>query len=180
MADACLYYDLERYLLEIVRPRFRNNGWIGAFDFFSIVIWKANRAKSKVANKMQRISGEKDLEKICHKITKSLGRAKDDKERMYILISKWEFRLPMASAILTILYPDKFTVYDYRAAEQVGDDSKLNTKSNFEAIWTGYLKFKNLVVKTGEGKLLRDKDRFLFGKSRMEDLERDIKSGFKK
>jgi hypothetical protein len=86
----------------------------------------------------------------------------------------------MASAILTILYPDKFTVYDYRAAEQVGDDSKLNTKSNFEAIWTGYLKFKNLVVKTGEGKLLRDKDRFLFGKSRMEDLERDIKSGFKK
>ena len=180
MNDACLYYNLERYLLKTVRSRFLKQGWIGAFDFFSIVIWKANRAKSKMANKICCVSGKKDLEKICRKITKSLGEAKADKERMYILVSKWKFRLPMASAILTILYPKNFTVYDYRAAEQVGDDSKLNTKSNFEAIWTGYLKFKSFVVKKGKGKTLRDKDRYLFGRSRMEDLKRDIKSGFKK
>ena len=43
------YYDLETFLFEDVNRRFRDNGSIGAFEFFSIVIWKANRAKSITA-----------------------------------------------------------------------------------------------------------------------------------
>ena len=42
--DYLRYYDLERYLFEDVHRRFHEEGSIGAFDFFSIVIWKANRA----------------------------------------------------------------------------------------------------------------------------------------
>ena len=178
--DAHLYYDLEDYLSEVAHRRFHKNGWIGAFDFFSIVIWKANRAKSYTANRIRRISSKKNLEQISRKITKSLWQAKDDKEKMRILVSKWEFQLPMASAILTILYPNRFTIYDYRAAEQIRDNSKLGAKTDFEVIWRGYLNFKERVKKIGIGKTLREKDRYLFGKSRMEDLRRDIKSGFKK
>ena len=178
--DAHLYCDLEDYLSEVAHRRFHKNGWIGAFDFFSIVIWKANRAKSYTANRIRGISSKKNLEQICREITKSLWQAKDDKEKMRILISKWKFQLPMASAILTILYPNRFTIYDYRAAEQIRDNSKLGAKTDFEVIWRGYLNFKERVKKIGIGKTLREKDRYLFGKSRMEDLRRDIKSGFKK
>ncbi len=46
------YYHLESYLLDTVQPRFRNQGYLLAFDFFCIVIWKANRAKSHVARKL--------------------------------------------------------------------------------------------------------------------------------
>lgn len=45
------YYDLETFLFEDVYRRFRDNGSIGAFEFFSIVIWKANRAKSITAKR---------------------------------------------------------------------------------------------------------------------------------
>jgi hypothetical protein len=178
--DAHLFCNLEDYLSAVVHRNFHENHRIGAFDFFSIVIWKANRAKSYTANRMRGISGGKNLEQICRAITKSLWQASDDKERMRILISKWKFQLPMASAILTILYPKRFTIYDYRAAEQIQDNSKLGMKTDFEVLWHGYLNFKERVEKMGIGKTLREKDRYLFGKSRMEDLKRDIKFAFKK
>ncbi len=50
--DYLKYYDLERYLFEDVSKRFRKQGSMSAFDFFSIVVWKANRAKSQIARKL--------------------------------------------------------------------------------------------------------------------------------
>ena len=43
------YYHLESYLFDEVRPRFLEQGYLTAFDFFCIVIWKANRSKSNIA-----------------------------------------------------------------------------------------------------------------------------------
>jgi len=176
--DPQKYYNLERYLLEEVQPRFQKNGSIGAFDFFSIVIWKANRAKSRVADKLRDVSGEDNLEQICKKLSTEIWKAKEEKDKMKILISDWHFRLPMASAILTILYPELFTVYDYRAAEQTGNGSKLVNKTSFDAIWDGYVEFRCKVNEIGKGSTMREKDRYLFGKSRMEDLADDIEHGF--
>ena len=47
--------DLEKYLFDDVINKFEENGYINAFDFFCIIIWKANRAKTKVANKICKI-----------------------------------------------------------------------------------------------------------------------------
>jgi hypothetical protein len=178
--DEHLFCNLEDYLSQRVRPRFHKDGAINAFDFFSIVVWKANRAKSHTAKRLLKISKQKNLNRICKNITKALWNARHNKERMRVLISDWRFKLPMASAILTILYPDKFTIFDIRAEEQVRDRSNLGAKTEFEAIWRGYLNFVELVKKTGRGKTLREKDRYLFGKSRLQDLKRDIKANFKK
>ena len=52
MLDYLRYYDLETYLFEDVRRRFHAERSLSAFDFFSIVIWKANRAKSKIAHRL--------------------------------------------------------------------------------------------------------------------------------
>ena len=47
--DLLRYYDLETYLFVDVASRFNEHGKLDAFDLFSIIIWKANRAKSKLA-----------------------------------------------------------------------------------------------------------------------------------
>lgn len=49
------YYYLEQYLFDVVSARFQTVGTLSAFDFFCIVIWKANRAKSKVAKRLLKI-----------------------------------------------------------------------------------------------------------------------------
>lgn len=52
--DYRAFYHLESYLFNTVRIRFLENGFLDAFDFFCIVIWKANRSKSKIARKGDR------------------------------------------------------------------------------------------------------------------------------
>jgi len=115
-----------------VRSRFHAEHSLGAFDFFSIIIWKANRAKSKIARRLlkEERKGKRDLETRCRALTKSLYNASDQKERLRLLIKDWGFALPMASAILAICWPEEFTVYDYRVRDQIKGFPKLNTANS--------------------------------------------------
>ncbi|MNF13003.1 hypothetical protein D3C80_2146910 [compost metagenome] len=61
------------------------------------------------------------------------------------------------------------------------DFHSLNHKVSFEVIWTGYLAYKSRVELTEPvGLSLRDKDRYLWGKSFSEQLEQDIQNHFSK
>ena len=78
MLDYLKYYSLENYLFEDVHNRFHSQGWLDAFDFFSIVIWKANRAKSLTALRLMKIATEKtDLEAIVRSLTASVFKASE-------------------------------------------------------------------------------------------------------
>jgi hypothetical protein len=69
------YYNLEPYLFDIVSPRFHQEGSLNAFDFFSIVIWKANRAKSRIAKRLlSQAPSYTDLEAAVFAITTGLAR----------------------------------------------------------------------------------------------------------
>ena len=99
MIDYLRYQDIERYLFEDVHRRFHVDGKIGAFDGFSIVVWKPNRAKSRIARRLlANAPPHKDLDRVVRKRTATLARARDDRERMRLLWTEG-FRLPMASAI---------------------------------------------------------------------------------
>ena len=67
MRDYLKYFDREQYLFDDVRSRFHDEHSLGAFDFFSIVIWKANRAKSKIARRIlkKQLKATRDLETRC-------------------------------------------------------------------------------------------------------------------
>jgi len=53
MKDAYLkYHIIENYLFDEVHKNFHKNGYLNAFDFFCIVIWKANRVKSIIAGNL--------------------------------------------------------------------------------------------------------------------------------
>ncbi|GMK39100.1 hypothetical protein PCCS19_21540 [Paenibacillus sp. CCS19] len=174
-------YNQEAYIFDVVQKRFATQGYLNAYDFFFIIIWKANRAKSKVAKNLLKSDQYKSLDDAVRHLTESIGKTPDHKAKLRILISDWKFRLPMASAILSVLYPNDFTVYDVRVCDQLNDFHSLNHKVNFEVIWTGYLAYKSKVELTEPvGLSLRDKDRYLWGKSFSEQLEQDIQIHFSK
>ena len=60
-------------------------GYLSAFDFFRIVIWKANRAKMKVAKRLLG-SAKKSLDEVVVELTKVIGAQKAPKDRMRLLL----------------------------------------------------------------------------------------------
>jgi hypothetical protein len=177
--DYRTYYHLEHYVFHEVSAHYRRAHQLTAFDFFCIVIWKANRSKSKVAARLL-AKGFKKLESAVSALTRALATAPDDKERMRILIDGWGFRLPMASAILTVLYPASFTVYDVRVCDVLGDFRTTQCRTNFEASWSEYQRSMAAVHTAVDRDYdLRDKDRWLWGKSFCQRLEKDLSSPFR-
>jgi len=181
--DPLVYYDLERYLFDVVTPRFRQDGSLGAFDFFSIVIWKANRAKSRIAKRMLMKRAD-TLDAACRDLTLELSRASSPQERLRILMEEWGFLLPMASAILAVLWPDEFSVYDVRVCEELanrelGDFTKL-ASCPLSNLWTGYAAYRESVESTvDQGLTLRDKDRILWAANAIAQLRTDIEASFR-
>ncbi len=176
--DYLKYFDRERYLFEDVHQRFHAEHSLGAFDFFTIIIWKANRAKSKIALKLlaKDPEGRRDLDAICRTLTASLYSATNHKERLRLLMKDWNFALPMASAILSVCWPEDFTVYDYRVRERLVGFPKLNSLTDFESIWKGFKEYKAKVAEIAPAELsLREKDRYLYGESTALQLNKDIR-----
>ncbi|MHA1756922.1 MAG: hypothetical protein ACTSVV_09140 [Promethearchaeota archaeon] len=170
--DYSKYHDLEKYLFKDVSQKFKKEGCLNASDFFCIVIWKANRSKTKIKKKLLKLSGKKNIDKICKELTLEIARQKSDEDKMKLLLEKWKFRLPMATAILTVLYPKNFTVYDVRVREQLKMKDFTNRKNQVDEYFSIYMPE---VKKRGKGKSLRDKDRYFWGKSFAEDLNKLIK-----
>jgi hypothetical protein len=175
--DWLALYDLERYVLSQVHDRFHTDGTISAFDFFCIVAWKSNRSRSKIAARLLRHA--KSLESAVQALAADLWSATSPKERFDLLIQRWGFRLPTASAVLSVLYPDVFTVYDWRVCEQLGEHRTLADWSNPERLWEGYQAYITAVRSAApDGLSLRDKDRYLWARSFGKDLERGVASDF--
>ena|SRR2546425_10517940 len=130
------YYDDETYLLR-VGERFRQTGKIEPADFYMILVWKANRAKNYHRDRLKDIAGG-SFETAVSTIASELFSATEEKLRLEILLGKWKFALPTASAILTILYPKDFTIYDYRVCKEVGRPYRSWLG------WDEYVQFKKL------------------------------------
>ena len=162
------YYNLEDYLFGEVGPNFRKTGALSIEDFFCIVIWKSNRAKTKIREKMKNGPEESltanisALAKDIHTADSNEGRLKD------VLMQKWRFSLPMASAILTVLYPEDYTVYDYRVCGGVGIKGEITTARRY------FDEFLPEVIRQGDGETLREKDKYLWGRSFYRDLQKLI------
>jgi hypothetical protein len=177
------YYDLKTYLFEDVRQRFHKEKKLDAFDLFSIIIWKANRSKSKLAHRLMKRAGS--LEAAAAQFTGALFKAKSPEERLLLSMETWGFYLPMASAILTVLWPEDFTVFDIRvcgelACAQMGDFSGLANISS-KGIWPRYCAYRKAVESAvPQQSMLRDKDEFLWGRSSARQLVKDIAEGFPK
>ncbi len=179
--DYFLYYDLETYLFDTVHRRFHQEKKLDAFDLFSIIIWKAERAKSRLAHRLINQAGS--LEAAAERFTSALYEAGSPEARLMMTMEGWGFYLPMASAILTVLWPEDFTVFDTRACEQlrelkIGEFAHL-ANVNANHLWPMYVEYCNAVKRAvPQFDSLRDKDRFLWGRSAARQLVKDIEGGF--
>jgi len=55
--DYRIFYHLERYLFDNVGPGFAETGAISPTDFYLIIVWKANRAKSRIRKRLDKQKG---------------------------------------------------------------------------------------------------------------------------
>lgn len=171
--DYLKFYDLEKYLLDEVSTRFRETGDICPIDFYLIITWKANRAKTRVRDRLNKQPG--GFAEAVKGIAASLHASACPMRTLEVLMKEWGFHLPIASAILTILYPDDFSVYDIRVCEQLGAFKKLADRQFSDGLWKDYQRFLNGVKATAPERLsLRDKDRYLWGRSFYKAAMRDL------
>ncbi len=103
------FYSPENYLFDEVSRSFQEKGYLTPEEFFMIVIWKSNRAKTKVRQ------GIIESGKTIRDITSNIALAKTSKQKLEILTGITGIGIPIASAILAVCYPNDFTIADYRA-----------------------------------------------------------------
>ncbi len=172
--DYVKIYSLEQYLFETVGPQFLKRGDIDPADFYMIVIWKANRAKTRIKKRLDKKAGS--FAAAVKTIASSLHRSDSPESRLKVLMTEWKFRLPMATAILTVLYPTEFTVYDVRVCDELRGFHKLSYREFSEGLWIEYQRFIDAVKLAAPiGLNLRDKDRYLWGKSFHTQVIDDLK-----
>ncbi len=153
------YYFLENYLFNEVSKNFQKRGYLTPEEFFAIVIWKSNRAKTNVKRGIER------SKKTIRIITSEVFQAKTLEQKINILTSIPSIGIPMASAILTVCYPEDFTVADYRASaalKNFGEEIIGNLTAKISTYFKYLEKCKKLARKYNF--LLRDFDRILWAK----------------
>lgn len=159
MQSICLlkYYFLEEYLFNDVNSNFHEHEYLTPEEFFAIIIWKSNRAKTNIRRGIEK-SG-----KTIRSITSEVFGAKLPEQKLNILTSIPSIGIPTASAILTVCYPDDFTVADYRACaalKKSGEEIIGNPTSEISAYFEYLNKCKELAPKYNLS--LRNFDRLLW------------------
>jgi len=153
------YYLLEKYLEDEVKPFFDKEHYITAEQFFAIVIWKRNASKTKICD------GVKGSRKTVREITSDIYSAPTPENKMEILISIKGISYSFASAILTILYPELFTISDYRVSRSLKEKFNIDAPETIstEKEYFAYLDACKKLAKEN-GLSLRDCDRALWGR----------------
>lgn len=182
------YYWLEKDFFPEIYKFFHDKGYLTPEHFFSIIIWKSTRPRKQI--KLGLLADGKSLDDAVYNLTKKIYEARSKEERLEILIGDGNkkrrqhgFQLAMASAILTVLYPKDFTVYDFRVRGQLNDPENGNrifpdisyradrVKKYFDNYVQQVLE-KGKRIANNQNLSMRDCDRLLWAKSWYEDLRK--------
>jgi thermostable 8-oxoguanine DNA glycosylase len=131
-------YDIEKYLFKIIGPKVKEKGFLSFEDFYQISMWKSVRQK-------QNYLKNKD---IVEKISKKAFEEKDEFEKIKILCELKGVGIPTASAILTIIYPEKYAVIDIRCLETLNKIFGFKIKKSMSTnTWVNYLDIMRTLAK---------------------------------
>ncbi len=152
---------MENYLFDNVSENFQTRGYLTPEEFFAIVIWKRNASKTKI------LSGIKEDGRSVKTITSDIFLAETREQKMSVLLNPKipGISISFASAILTVCYPENFTIVDYRACATLENfNVKVKGNPTIEIIaYFDYLdKCKKLAIDNNFS--LRDFDRILWAK----------------
>ena len=159
-------YDLEHYLFRRVSAQFKERHTLEPYDFYAIVVWKSNRAKTKVKN------GLLAARKSVNELMKEVSQADTHADKVDILVEVDGIGLAIASAILAVCYSDYFTVLDYRAWQTLQSLSVDELPTRYPWQPQEYLAYCQVcrALAQKRGISLRDLDRALWARSWEQDL----------
>jgi hypothetical protein len=166
--EAACYYDLESYLFSQVAKRFEQGDALTAFDFYAIITWKANRTKTIVRDGL----ASRNLSPT--ELMNRVRNIPDDPGKLQALDDVPGIGIPIASAILTVFYPKRFTVLDFRAWETLYDLKRVSSKTlpgDVEGYFKKYLPECQRLASDWKMSL-RELDVALWGWSQKKDLEK--------
>jgi hypothetical protein len=166
-------YSPETFLFPALARSFVSTGRLEPMALYLILDWKASRARTKHRSRLERIAGSFDA--AVTKIAADLHTATGPEQQLELLLINWGFRLPTASAILAVLYPDTFTVYDIRVCNALQAFHQLGTMKWSPKAWGEYQRFIVAVRAAAPGGLsLRDCDRWLWGRDKHVALLKEL------
>ena len=87
MFDPIAFYNPEADLFEVPRQTFTDTGKLDPLGFYTILNWKASRARTRHLTRLREISGS--FEAASKEIAEDLVGANGPEERLAILLSKW-------------------------------------------------------------------------------------------
>src|SRR3989344_7035791 len=123
-------YNTEEVLFNEVGPEIRKRGFMKFDEFYKICMWKSVRPKKRYIQN----------NKIVENITKKAFSENNEANKMLMLTRLNGVGIPTASAILTIVFPNKYSVIDIRCIESLNflgyKISKVMTIKN----WLEYIK----------------------------------------
>lgn len=159
-------YDIERYLFKEVYRRFNDERTLEPYDFFAIIVWKSNRAKTKIKKGLARAG------KSVRELMREVSQADTPEAKIETLLQIWGIGLPIASAILTVCHPKEFTVLDYRAWATLKEAAVSDLPPRYPQSAKEYLQYcqtcRHLADRMGLS--LRNLDRALWAKNRKDAL----------
>ena len=152
-----------------IAQTFCDDGTLDPVALYLILDWKAPRARTPHRSWLARIAGS--FSRAVNEVAIDLRAATAPEERLGVLLTKWGFRLPTASAILTVLYPDTFTIYDVRVCNALHAFHQLGGMKWSPQTWREHQRFIGAVRDAApQGLSLRDCDRWLWGRDKQKGL----------
>jgi len=134
-------YWLEKHLFGKVHEKFERDEPdepIDDFDFYCIVYWKSSRNKTGIRNGLDKL--DKTPGKLFDEVRKTEAAGKP-KDTVKVLTKVEGIGIAIASAILAVCYPDKYTVVDSYVFKKVQDWGYLSDASLNDE---GYLRYNDL------------------------------------
>lgn len=169
LLDPIAYYSPETLLFPALAQSFADTGDLDPETLYLILDWKAPRARTRQCRRLARIAGSFDA--AANGIAADLSAAGEPERQLGLLLTKWRFLLPTASAILAVVYPDTFTIYDIRVCNALGDFHQPGGMKWSAKAWGEYQRFIAAVRRAApEGLSLRDCDRWLWGRDKRKPL----------
>jgi hypothetical protein len=170
--DELAYYSPESFFPALAE-NFAETGHLDPEAFYLLLDWKASRARTKHLSRLTKKAGS--FPNAVRLIADALREATEP-DQLRILMDDWHFRLPTATAILSVLYPETFTIYDVRVCAALRDFDRLGNSTKWtQNLWKKYKQFLAAVRgATPPGFSLRNRDRWLWGRNKASGMRKEI------
>ena len=125
-------YDMEKYLFDVIGSEASKRGYLTFEGFYKICMWKSARQKQKYIS----VKNRNEVEAV----TRSAFAEQDERKRMEKLCGLSGVGIPTASAILSVIFPEKYAVIDIRCLEMLREKFgyKISKQTSLKS-WVEYL-----------------------------------------